>query len=237
MFKPPFRMTVTGPSQSGKSCFTKNLILSKNLIVGADNGRGEPFTEIIWCCRNKNFVPPELKELLENLTIFEGVPDIASAVRPNSLIVIDDLMLEAFTKEVCELFTVQSHHKNISIILILQNLFTKNKLTRDISLNNQFIVFFKNPRDVTQFSILARQVCGKNYKALENVYKQVCSRPYGYLVIDLCQATPEFLKYKTNIFDNNHFDVFARADDVKQHSEAVIELEKEQIFIVCPITR
>jgi hypothetical protein len=45
------------------------------------------------------------------------------------------------------LFTKKSHHRNISVMYIEQNLFHKGKNHRTISLNAHYMVLFKNPRD------------------------------------------------------------------------------------------
>ena len=46
----------------------------------------------------------------------------------------------------------------MSVIFLTQNLFHKNKHMRTISLNAHYLVLFKNPRDVEQFTTLARQM-------------------------------------------------------------------------------
>jgi len=46
----------------------------------------------------------------------------------------DDLLNEVYSKDVCDLFTKGSHHRNISVILITQNLFHQGRFSRYISL-------------------------------------------------------------------------------------------------------
>jgi len=49
----------------------------------------------------------------------EGVPaDLENAHGKPCLIILDDLLNDAYSKEVCDLFTKGSHHRNISWILI-----------------------------------------------------------------------------------------------------------------------
>ena len=73
------------------------------------------------------------------------------------LLVIDDLMSET-NSEINELFTKGSHHQNISVIFITQNLFYTEKDTRTMNLNTHYIVLFKNPRDATQVAHFGRQM-------------------------------------------------------------------------------
>ena len=60
--------------------------------------------------------------------------------------------------DIAKLFTKASHHRNISVIFLTQNLFLKGKQTRTISLNSNYMAIFKNPRDKSQFSHLASQM-------------------------------------------------------------------------------
>ena len=58
-------------------------------------------------------------------------------------------------KRIADLFTKGSHHRNLSVIYIVQNIFHQGKEMRIISLNAHYIVLFKSPRDRQQISILA----------------------------------------------------------------------------------
>ena len=66
-----------------------------------------------------------------------------------SLIVVDDHMSD-INQVVADIFTKISHHRNISILYLTQNLFDENKYVRTISLNAHYLVRFKNPRDASQ---------------------------------------------------------------------------------------
>jgi hypothetical protein len=55
--------------------------------------------------------------------VHEGLPDLDNlAPREKHLIILDDLMDET-DQRVALLFTKKSHHKNISVMYIVQNLF------------------------------------------------------------------------------------------------------------------
>jgi hypothetical protein len=74
------------------------------------------------------------------------------------LIIIDDLLNEVYSKDVCHLFTKGSHHRYRSVILITQNLFHQWLYCRDISLKAKYIVLLKKFRGKNQFTYLAGQV-------------------------------------------------------------------------------
>ena len=69
----------------------------------------------------------------------------------------DDLMTSTDDR-VVDIFTKISHHRNLSVVYLTQNLFYKNKQTRTLSLNSHYIVLFKNARDATEVANLARQM-------------------------------------------------------------------------------
>jgi hypothetical protein len=78
--------------------------------------------------------------------------------------VLDDLLNEAYSREVYDLFTKGSHHRHISVILITQNVFHQGRFSRDISLNAKYLVVLKNVRDKNQFAYLAKQVYPEDSK-------------------------------------------------------------------------
>jgi hypothetical protein len=86
------------------------------------------------------------------------VPDFENERGEPRLFILDDLLKDVYSRQVCDLFTKGSHHRNISVILITQNLFHRGRYCRDISLNATYLVLLKNVRDKTQFAYLARQM-------------------------------------------------------------------------------
>ena len=64
----------------------------------------------------------------------------------------------------------------------MHNLFPKNKESRTISLNSQYIVVFKNPRDVSQTTTLAKQMYPGRVKFVQEAFADATSTPYGYIL-------------------------------------------------------
>ena len=72
------------------------------------------------------------------------------------LIVLDDLMEKASNRaDVAALFT-HGRHENLSIMYLTQNFFHKSKYARDISLNIDYVVLFKNTRDPSMVTHLGQ---------------------------------------------------------------------------------
>jgi hypothetical protein len=121
----------------------------------------------------------------------EGIPeyidngDYLDASKRN-LIRLDDLMAQSGKdKRIADLFTKGSHHRNLSIIYIVQNIFHQGKEMRNISLNAHYIVLFKSPRDKQQIFMLARQINPGRVQEYMRSYEDATSRPHGYLMLDL----------------------------------------------------
>jgi len=74
--------------------------------------------------------------------------------RQPTLLIIEDLLSET-NQLVSDIFTKISHHRNISVINMTQNVFDKNKFATTISLNAHYLVLFKNPGDANQFDVLS----------------------------------------------------------------------------------
>lgn len=61
-------------------------------------------------------------------------------------------------------------------------------------------MLFKNPRDKTQISFLARQMYPKGSKFLEEAYFDETKDARGYLFMDLTQSAPNELRIQSKIF-------------------------------------
>ena len=73
------------------------------------------------------------------------------------IIVLDDLM-EKIVKSIEMLFTKYCHHRNMTAIMVSQNVFQKGPNAGTISLNTHIYVFFANKRDEAEVSILVHQL-------------------------------------------------------------------------------
>lgn len=220
MIQLPFTMMISGPSGCGKTTFVINLLNSL-----------ETFYKILWCNAEINAIPKSIYND-NNIEVVKNIPDNFDNVPANTLIILDDLMLEAYNKNVCELFTKGSHHRNLSIILTTQNVFHQGKYARDISLNCKYLVFFKNPRDQSQISPLARQIYPENSVELIRVYKEATQKPFNYLLFDLTQTGSELTRFRSDIFSKD-FSVCYIPKAVLENREICSEYEKvsgEQTF-------
>ena len=99
---------------------------------------------------------PQLLMMILTIKFIKGIPESLENesyldVNICNLIVINNQMIEArIDNRIVNLFTKGSHHRNLSVIYVVQNLFQQGKGNRSISLNSHSLVLFKNPRDKLQ---------------------------------------------------------------------------------------
>jgi hypothetical protein len=140
-----------------------------------------------------------LYETVDGVDFQQGLPDLDKLdPREKHLIILDDLIDES-DQRVASLF-MKSHHRNISVMYIVQNLFHRGKHHRTISLIAHYMVFFKNPRDVSQIMALAHQMYPQRTKYFLEAYTAATAQPNGYLVIDMKQETLDILRLGSHIF-------------------------------------
>ena len=133
-------------------------------------------------------------EFVENNTDYD---EIYQSMKPDkrNMLVLDDQMTEAKSNAdpLSNLFVKGSHHRSITVVLMLQNMFEKGM--RTASLNTQYIVLLKNPRDKSQIGKLADQLMPSNRRFLVNVYDDATKLPHSHLVLDFQQSTSEEMRF------------------------------------------
>ena len=144
--------------------------------------------------------------LPSDVIMIEGAPDVQifkDDKTTNKLLICDDLM-QSFGKnkdDLCQLFCQGSHHWNLSIVHIVQNLFFNN--LRNARINSHYLILMKNPSDRLQLLNLARQIFPGKQKCLTEAYDDACSIQFGYLLLDLEPSTPDYMRLRTNIFPSD----------------------------------
>lgn len=203
--KHPFTCLVFGPTGAGKTEFIKKLLYNRMI---------DPMPHrLVWFYGKWQNTYNEIKYTtgIPKIEFYEGInKDIKFNKKENNLLIIDDLMNNALDDPwISDIYTKGSHHDNVSIILLVQNLFSRAKNSRTISVNAHYIFVFKNPRDQLQISTLARQMYGaKNWRLLQEAYDHATKKPYSYLMIDLRQTTPDCMRLRSSILPNEKTKVY-----------------------------
>ena len=196
-FRTPANYYICGQSQSGKSHLVRSMLDHlEELFYPVP-------TKILYCYGEHQKKFDDLSQRLSNIEFVDGFPNDLYALvegHDNSLVILDDLMSQCSNDtRVSDLFTRGSHHRGISDLFLTQNLFPPGKLSRTFSLNSHYLLIFRNPRDSLGISTLARQMFPKHTNYLMESFEDATSKPYGYLMIDCHQLTPENMRLRTNI--------------------------------------
>ena len=190
-FQHPFTMILAGNSGSGKTFFTSKLIEDR---VFPSFKKGFWFYSE-WQNNYSNM--PEMVQLIPGMP--ESLDKFLDMEPGSKALVFDDLMSECVDNQmIAEAFTKKRHHRNVSVILLVQNLFCQCKSMRTIHLNTEYVVLFGNARDKSQFQHFARQVEPNNSKSLMKSYIDATNEPYSHFLVDLKPLTPNPLRYRSN---------------------------------------
>ena len=196
----PFTCVVAGPTGCGKTEFVKQLIrYVEDMVTPVP-------TKIIW---NYGEWQPAYQPLLDKVDFVQGPPELPLYNLEPLLVVIDDQM-HGVDQRISSLFTKGSHHGNLSVIYIVQNLFDQHKEHRTISLNAHYLVIFKNPRDGSQIVHLAKQMYPGKTHYICQAFALATRKPHGYLVVDLKQTTPERMRLRSHIFPGDQQEVYVK---------------------------
>ena len=141
-----------------KTAYVRSLLLQASAAICL------PTERIIWCYSQWQFAYTEMLVAMPQIEFVKVTPtdleqDSYFDVNKRSLIVVDDKMIDASKdKRIVDLFTRGSHHRNLSVIYIVQNLFHYGKGSRSINLNSLYLLLFNDPRDKSQILTLAKQM-------------------------------------------------------------------------------
>ena len=196
-------MLVAASSKQGKSYLVRDILLNHYSLID------KPLESIIWLY-HKNSRDDELfetlkKELNVPIEFMEGFP--AEEISQEKLfkgdglkcLVLDDVVTTALKSPVfVDLFTVISHHSNVCIIAILQNIFCETsgqrQIMNNIIRNLTYLVLFPDRRQMAACKQIARTYFnGEEYK-LVRPFKELIDtgQKHTYMLIDLENANIRF---------------------------------------------
>ena len=206
-FKHPTTILIAGPTQCGKTYYFINFLKNKRI-------QPEP-QRLVWVYGEWQNAYAELQRELPQIEFVKNFqPQLYESFDPRvrNLVVLDDQMEnrnahKRGTDSVVKFFTQGSHHRNMTVVYIVQNLFNQDKSMRTVSLNAHYIIVFKNPRDGTQIQTLACQMFPGNPTPLLDAFKDATTvtsddsgTARGYLLLDFHPTSCDALRMLTNVF-------------------------------------
>lgn len=198
------RLNHSNPSGCGKTVFTKKLLFDNPELLGAEHKK------IHYCYGSwqDSFLPMKNK----GVTFHEGIPPHTALRKwfPNQqggVLILDDLMDEGSNeKEVLDLFTKHSHHLNITVMYLCQDLFPKGKFAKTISRNAHYVVVFKNPRDQVGLRNLLQQAWPNNFSDVLTMFQKLTDgRPFSYMLLDFHPSSKDNERVKSHLLKDEGF--------------------------------
>ena len=174
-------MLVAGPTQSGKTQWTVKFLKERRQRIEP------PVDGILFCYSIWQDKYDTLKREVPTAQFHKGIPTLQTLRNlSNGILVLDDLMEEVIKDHnIMNMFTVGSHHRNISVLFLMQNIFQKGPHARTISMNLQYMVLFKNARDQSQIRTLAMQIFPTDWRNFLKYYEEETNKQYGHVILDL----------------------------------------------------
>ena len=195
-FKHPFTCIVSGMTSSGKTLLVRNILKNWKSLINLDKNN----LKVLWCYGQMQELYNKPIENVETI-YFQGKPlqNSIEKFKPD-IIVLDDLM-ENLKNDVdtSNFFTGGSHHNNISVFFIVQNLFVRGNQMRTINLNSHYIILLRGLRSTQQVSHLAQQVFPHKSKQLLKIFRHATAKPYSYLLFDLHPQSNDATRLRTRI--------------------------------------
>ena len=116
----PSTILVCGPTSSGKSCFSKKLIELSHNIFQPNTSKYVILIYDVWQETYDFLIEKNLVQLaIKGIEDFEYLEDILSEKKNlgGSMLLIDD-QAPQINQDIVNLFTIYSHHLNVTVILL-----------------------------------------------------------------------------------------------------------------------
>ena len=216
----PFTMIIAGPTACGKSTLVKSILQQNSRAMTP------PPQRIVWLYKRWQPLYDIIKQTVTpSVEFIEGIPqgiEQPTFFNPEikNLLIVDDLMTSCGQDpRMNEIFYEGSHHRNLSVMLLCQNLYYSKSPTQ--RRNSHYVILFKNPNDLQSIMTFARQMNPSKTKEFMKSYEDSTIKPHGYLLVDFKQATAENNRLQPNIFE----DTLKDYDD----TESIKSSDKEEM--------
>ena len=195
MIRHPSSVIIAGPSGSGKSDLTEHFLMEQSVFQRKRR-------KIVYCYDRWQ---PRFDRMKHHMLFYKGIPEALVLTKwfgptKGGVMVLDDLMAEGGQdKQVFDLFTKDSHHRNITVLYLTQDLFPPGKFSKTINCNAHYLIAFKHPRDQTGIRNVLTQGFPTIWRDKLDLFQRVTSQPFGYLMLDLHPASDDRFRFWSHL--------------------------------------
>lgn len=208
-FQTPCAISITGPSQSGKSSFIVKLIEFRQQMFTQD------FKQCFYCqpanlCIRSNPIFNEIVKHFPTAELVCGLPNISKLNldmdNSSKLVILDDLMIDVLnSSEMIQLISVEIHHSNITLLVSLHNFYCPSKHGLTFVRNLNYKIFFYNRLDLRELKAISNQVSGRSdflHECFSFLIKTFPSQNAYVLIDGHFKSKMKSLFVRTHIFPN-----------------------------------
>ena len=226
-FTHPFVMTITGPTQCGKTMWINKLIENIDVMVVPTPDKAlflyttfQPIYDEI----KKNVAEKNETSSLKEIKFIDcnnGIPTVAD-LRKNfgyqTLLILDDLMINAANatnsgiaaenmKNLNNFVCRDSHHHDMFVIFVCQDIGYKDGVLKTLRKNMHYHVVFVNHNDYSTFSIIThnKKISDGTFK---RVYDDIKEDKHGYVVFDGKNDSYGNCRIRTGVFPQDNTYVY-----------------------------
>jgi len=204
--KYPSTMIIAGATCSGKTTWLTRMLTEKQAVYED----GDSNWKILYCYGIYQKAYEEMELVMSDILFKQGLPDQddlsrLAAHEGRKILILDDLAAQCVkSADIENLFTRGMHHLDITVIMLLQNLYQAGKSATTIARNSFYFVFFENNADRQQIATKARQMYPGNAKHMIEAYDDAVASPYGYLFVDASPGSDAKTRLRTNVLADEY---------------------------------
>jgi hypothetical protein len=184
-FLHPCSIMISGPSQSGKTTLLSGILRHRRIMFNPSPRR------ILFCYKRWQPAYDEIAKFAPEIEWRKNIPDdiddddFVDPSVPNCII-LDDLGAGMFKdSRITSLFLEGAHHRNLSVIALVQALFQPGTQQRLCSLNSSYIIAMRSLRDKLEIANFARQFLPGKTDIVQQIFNDATKERGGYLLFDL----------------------------------------------------
>ena len=221
----PTQCLVGGATKTGKTTLVQKILLNRHALFNV------PIKNVYWYYTMPKSVE-SIRQSLPDVNFVQGTPTHNTIAELNiqepTIMVMDDMQEmvsngKASLNVVKNIFTRESHHGNLSVIMLVQDLFEKNMQQLARSAENTFVMA-NSAYGTFLRSLALRALPSGGFSFLQWAFDRIKQRgPYGYLLVSTGNVSP-CERARTSIFPGEPNTFFVQKGT--QQDKRYLELKK-----------